>query len=979
MKQLLTLLIVSLLPALMHAQDNRQSPPNVLVILVDDLGYGDLSCYGAKDLKSPNVDALVKAGMRFDRAYANCPVCSPTRASLLSGKYPELVGVPGVIRTHAHNNWGYLSQDAVLLPKVLKISKYHSAIVGKWHLGLESPNVPTERGFDHFHGYLGDMMDDYYNHRRHNINYMRLENKEIDPKGHATDLFTKWASDYLRERAKAKSPFFLYLAYNAPHTPIQPPKEWVTKVKEREPGITDRRAKLVALIEHLDEGIGKVIQVLKDTKLDENTLVIFTSDNGGQSNVGANNGNLRGGKQEMYEGGIRVPFCAVWPGKIKAGSKSDRIVMSMDIYPTVCEAAGVKITHDIDGRSILPTLLSKEQSDKPRDLFWTRREGGNRYQGKTIWAFRRGDWKLLQNLPTGPFELYNLEDDPLEKNDLSQKNRQKFNEMSTALRAHIQRGGAIPWQKKAKTEKQSSREKKGGFLDPFVILLVGMVTVIGSILALRLPAFLALILGAFLVAVLTSSNSVQQYEFDKRQQSREQAFLKKRKNLRKQEGTALSAQDHEDAKKELQAHSEADDKAAKKVADQTLGERLASGFATTAGKIGILIAMASIIGMCLLESGSADRIVRSMIQWLGESKAAVAFLLSGFLLGIPVFFDTVFYLMIPLGKAMSLRTGKNYVLYILAITAGGSMAHSLVPPTPGPLFVAEQLDINLGLMIMAGLAVGIFPAAAGFLFAKWTNNRLVIPIREVPDSLMETGAEDNRKLPPTWLALLPILLPVIFISGFTIVKALKDAGQITLVTPFEQQLYYVVQTLGNKNIALMIATVIAVGTLVWIKKTSRDELQDSLQKALSSAGMIILITAAGGAFGMVLQQTNVSQRIMDLNLTSSELMNIPLAFLITTLVRTAQGSATVAMMVSVGIMAGQASTITEFHPVYIALAIGCGSKPIAWMNDSGFWVICKMSGMTEKETLKTVTPMSIIMGLTGLAVVMIGASLFPLI
>jgi len=218
-------------PIVPKAHAESAPKPNILMVLVDDLGFGDLSCYGATDLQSPNIDKLVASGIRFDNFYANCPVCSPTRASLLTGRYQELVGVPGVIRTHADNNWGYLSPDAVFLPEVLKRAGYHTAIVGKWHLGLEEPNRPNDRGFDHFHGFLGDMMDDYYKHRRHGINYMRLNDQEIDPPGHATDLFSTWASDYLRDRAtKPDQPFFLYLAYNAPHTPIQPPDEWLGRV-----------------------------------------------------------------------------------------------------------------------------------------------------------------------------------------------------------------------------------------------------------------------------------------------------------------------------------------------------------------------------------------------------------------------------------------------------------------------------------------------------------------------------------------------------------------------------------------------------------------------------------------------------------------------------------------------------------------------------------------------------------------------------
>lgn len=421
--------------------------PNILIILVDDLGYGDLSSYGAKDLKSPHIDAIVESGMKFDNFYANCPVCSPTRAALLTGRYQDMVGVPGVIRTHAHNNWGYLHPDAVLLPKLLKTAGYHSAIVGKWHLGLESPNTPNDRGFDFFRGYLGDMMDDYYKHRRHGINYMRRDRKEIDPKGHATDLFTQWACEYLLSRKRRTEPFCLYLAYNAPHTPIQPPTEWVAKVRKREPGMTLKRAKLVALIEHMDDGIGKVMQCLKETGAADNTLVVFTSDNGGQLSVGANNGPLRDGKQSVYEGGLKVPAAVVWPGKIQPGSRSSLRAMSMDIFATVLEASGVECKHTIDGKSILPTLRGKTQSELRTHLFFRRREGGTRYGGKTIEAVIHGDWKLLQNSPFQPLELYNLKADPLEKTDLSKRNRRVFNELSAALRKEIQRYGTVPWQK----------------------------------------------------------------------------------------------------------------------------------------------------------------------------------------------------------------------------------------------------------------------------------------------------------------------------------------------------------------------------------------------------------------------------------------------------------------------------------------------------------------------------------------------------
>lgn len=422
------------------------SRPNVLVILVDDLGYGDLSCYGATDLKSPSIDRLVASGMRFDRFYANCPVCSPTRASLLTGRFPDLVGVPGVIRTDIRDNWGSLAPQAVLLPRMLKSAGYHTALVGKWHLGLTSPDTPNERGFDHFHGFLGDMMDDYTTHRRHGNNYMRLDDREIDPEGHATDLFTRWAIDYLCGRRNESRPFFLYLAYNAPHTPIQPPAEWVERVTQRETGISDRRAKLVALIEHLDAGIGRVLDAMNQIGLSDNTLVIFTSDNGGQLSVGASNGSLRAGKGDMYEGGIREPMCAVWPGRITPGSRSDRVAMTMDIFATICEAAGVRIDHEIDGASFLPTLLGKPQPQEDRILFWVRREGGERYGGRAYYAARQGDFKLLQNGPFEPLRLYNLAEDPQEQNPLDDRHPM-YRKLFNALQNHVNESGPIPWQR----------------------------------------------------------------------------------------------------------------------------------------------------------------------------------------------------------------------------------------------------------------------------------------------------------------------------------------------------------------------------------------------------------------------------------------------------------------------------------------------------------------------------------------------------
>jgi arylsulfatase A-like enzyme len=420
--------------------------PNILLILVDDLGYTNLSSYGATDLRTPHIDRLVSRGMRFDNFYANSCVCSPTRAALLTGRYPDLVGVPGVIRTHADQNFGHLRPDAILLPTILARAGYDTALVGKWHLGLSSPNLPNDRGFAHFHGFLGDMMDNYQTHLRHDINYLRRDAKTIEPKGHATDLFTDWACDYLRTRRGGR-PFFLELSYNAPHTPLEPPDEWLARVQQRDPNLSPQRAKLIALIEHLDDGIGRALKVLDEAGLAKNTLVLFTSDNGGPL-LGGHNANppYRDGKGSLYEGGLRVPFAAVWPERIAPGSRTDRIALTMDLFPTLCDAADAKFEHTIDGRSFLPTLLGRSQPPDVRDLFFTYREGGKQL-GKTKDAVRRGDWKLIHPSPFAPLELYNLKLDPAERQNVAAKEPKIVNDLSAALRTHVQRRGSVRWQK----------------------------------------------------------------------------------------------------------------------------------------------------------------------------------------------------------------------------------------------------------------------------------------------------------------------------------------------------------------------------------------------------------------------------------------------------------------------------------------------------------------------------------------------------
>ena len=445
--KLFSIIFVAYVLLLSRSASATDTHPNIVVILCDDLGRGDYSGFGTKDISTPNIDRIAHEGITFTNFYANSCVCAPSRASLLTGKYPDRVGVPGVIRGESENNWGWLSPQARLLPDVLKVNGYQSVIIGKWHLGFESPNLPNDRGFDEFKGFLGDMMDSYTTHLRNGQNYMRHNRETINPEGHATDLFTQWACDYLDQNTASQKPFFMYLAYNAPHEPIQPPKVWLDRVKARSPGITDKRARMVALIEHLDSGIGKVLERLDALNLTQNTLVIFTSDNGGVLKYGGYNGPWRGDKQHMFEGGLRVPGCARWPGRIAPGSFTERRTLTMDIFATVCEVSHTQTPVGIDGVSFLPTLLGGYDANYDRQLYFCRREGTDIYGGKTIEALISGDWKIIQDSPFAPIELYNIKTDPLETKDLAKVYPDITKKLAKALRVNIQRGGQVPWQK----------------------------------------------------------------------------------------------------------------------------------------------------------------------------------------------------------------------------------------------------------------------------------------------------------------------------------------------------------------------------------------------------------------------------------------------------------------------------------------------------------------------------------------------------
>ena len=413
---------------------------------------------------------------------------------------------------------------------------------------------------------------------------------------------------------------------------------------------------------------------------------------------------------------------------------------------------------------------------------------------------------------------------------------------------------------------------------------------------------------------------------------------------------------------------------------QVIGKRLSTAFGNTAGKIGILIALASIIGTCLMKSGGAERIIRGFLKLFGKKNASLAFLSGSFTLAIPVFFDTVFYLMIPLVKSMSVRDPRKFSLFLMAVIAAGVMAHSLIPPTPGPLFVAEELGIDLGAMMIGGLVVGIITTISGYGYAIWANKKWTLPLRDTPDisieELKQISDKGDEELPGIWISILPILLPVLLIAGNTLLKMLVDFDA-DKSGPILSTIWPMVTILGDSNIALSISAIIAL-YLLWSRIKDTKLFQKYMSESLLSAGIIILITSSGGAFGQMLQQTGIGIRVEGLA-ANYQMAILPLAFVITAVVRSAQGSATVAMVTAIGVMSGFTTSGLSFHPVYLALVIGCGSKIFAWMNDSAFWIISKMSGMDEKETTRHFSFLLMVMGISGLIAIMILSKIFPLV
>ena len=410
------------------------------------------------------------------------------------------------------------------------------------------------------------------------------------------------------------------------------------------------------------------------------------------------------------------------------------------------------------------------------------------------------------------------------------------------------------------------------------------------------------------------------------------------------------------------------------VAVEEIMGAVTEAFGGLVGRIGVAIAMAAVIGQCLMESGGAEKITRRFVAWLGEKYSSFSMVISGYILSIPVFHDTVFYLLVPLARSMSMRMGgRNYLLYTLAIGAGGVTTHIFVPPTPGPLAMAETLSIDLGIVIIIGLMVAVPAALACWAYAWWIDRKLQIPIREAPGlSLEELKLVANRpesELPSFFSSLLPIAIPVVLITANTVSNTFFPGTTLSSVTAF----------LGNPNLALMLAAAAALGLLASHKGIGLRELAKPTEEAIKSAGLNILNTAGGGAFGRMLVKAEVGTVLGQY----AEQVGLPLMLLgfgVSMLFRIAQGSATTAMITTAEILAPLIiATPPGYHAVYILTAIGSGSIVGGWMNDSGFWVFKTMTGLTEVEALQTKTVSLFALGGAGLLASWVGATFFPLV
>ena len=439
-----------LVPLFVFPQTTAKKP-NVIVILTDDQGSIDLNCYGAKDLHTPNMDRLAKEGVRFTQFYAAAPVCSPSRAALLTGKTNLRAGLPNNVpipeRAEASGQYG-LPTEEITMAEMLKENGYYTALIGKWHLGHREQNLPNGQGFDYFFGHQRGCIDNYSHFffwdgpNKHDL--YRNSEEVYYPGKHFTDLMTEEVKQVIDQ--KKDEPFFIYWAFNSPHYPYQGTPKWLDHYKD----LPTPRKEYAAFVSNTDEKIGSVLDYLDQTGLADDTIVIFQSDHGHSREErafwgGGNAGPYRGSKFSMFEGGIRVPAIIRYPKAIPANQVRDQVATEMDWFSTVAELTGSTITEKVDGKSLMPIIQNSEAKSQHEVVYW---QLGGYDDNSAQWVVRKGPWKLIGNVnePLGKAEkinmpklfLANLDDDISEQNNLAESNPKMLNELLKLHKSWLQ-------------------------------------------------------------------------------------------------------------------------------------------------------------------------------------------------------------------------------------------------------------------------------------------------------------------------------------------------------------------------------------------------------------------------------------------------------------------------------------------------------------------------------------------------------------
>jgi len=443
-----------------------QQKPNLIVILTDDQGYADVGFNGSTDIKTPHIDRIASEGTRFTNGYVSYPVCGPSRAGLLTGRYQDRFGFtsnPTMDPTIPENGIPTTEKN---IAEVLKPAGYTSAIIGKWHMGTHPDLWPNKRGFDYFYGFLSgghqyfpedltlnDLDDVKYKYDWYRTRLLRNEQR-VDTDEYLTDELSNEAVEFIKR--ESDKPFFLYLAYNAPHTPLQASEKYLARYQH----IKDKKRRTyAAMVSAVDDGVGAILATLKEQGIDENTLVVFLSDNGGARNNASDNGGLRGNKNDLFEGGVRVPFAARWPNQIPAGVDYHQAVSSLDILATIVEQAKVDTSKNkpLDGVDLMPYITNKK-SGSPHDILFWRHLKANSH------AIRRGSEKLLQVKKKSM--LFDLDDDLAENKDISEKQLSNKDELEKAYQLWQSelKGPAFPylgsWKKNRPNGQGKNKSKK---------------------------------------------------------------------------------------------------------------------------------------------------------------------------------------------------------------------------------------------------------------------------------------------------------------------------------------------------------------------------------------------------------------------------------------------------------------------------------------------------------------------------------------